>query len=146
MRQGFIAHPGGALQKIRTCLYLPLALAELSCLTATELQLLAKCLLRPGSLISRWIAGVLVSTILFCSALASNSSLHRLIHRDAGNEHHECAITIFAHGNVNMTDGNPAVVVPVFTELPARDSFQDIALISGDYLLLPGRAPPVLST
>jgi hypothetical protein len=136
MQDGSIVLRGGAMC-LRSCLYLLLALEEASWFIANELQLLAKCLLRPASLIRRCVGVALIFAVLLCGALASSSALHRLIHPDADNDHHECAITVFAHGNVNMA--------PIIIARPGDDSFQHVVLVSCDYLLLPGRAPPVLS-
>jgi hypothetical protein len=144
MQDGSIVLRGGAMC-LRSCLYLLLALEEASWFIANELQLLAKCLLRPASLIRRCVGVALIFAVLLCGALASSSALHRLIHPDADNDHHECAITVFAHGNVNVTGGSPEVMAPIFIALPGDDSFQNVVLVSCDYLLLPGRAPPVLS-
>lgn len=123
-----------------------LAWKSLLCFIANELQLRAKCLLRPHGLISRWFTAVLIIGVLFCGALASNPELHRLIHPDADNAHHECAVTIFAHGKVSVTDGNPVIATPIFSAFPVDVSFHNVVLVSCDYLLLPGRAPPVLSS
>jgi hypothetical protein len=123
-----------------------LAWRSLPCFIANELQLNAKCLLRSDGLISRWFTVVLIFAVLFCGALASNPGLHRLIHPNAGDVHHECAVTIFAHGKVNAMDGNPVVATPIFSAFPVDASFHKVVLVSCDYLLLPGRAPPRLST
>ena len=85
---------------------------------------------------------MLIFSVLFCGALASSSGLHRLIHPDADNDHHQCAITIFAHGNVDLADGNPVLAAPDFGARLADDRSRNIVLLSCDYLLLPGRAPP----
>jgi hypothetical protein len=86
----------------------------------------------------------MVFLVLLCATLASNPSLHRLIHKDADAEDHECAITLFAHGQVNFTGVAAVVSAPFlhFTEFVF--SFAGVIPESRDYLLLPGRAPPVL--
>jgi hypothetical protein len=116
------------------------------CLNANELQLLAKYTLRPDSLIIRWISGALIFGVLFCGALAVNPRLHRLIHPDADNDHHQCAITIFAHGKVDLSDGNPAIVIPILHVFPSAVALTEVLIVSRDFLLLPGRAPPVIAS
>ena len=94
--------------------------------------------------ISRWIStGIMIFAVLFCGLLSSSSSLHEIMHPDANNQHHQCAITIFAHGQVELTDGGPILADPVFLDVQAAALFESVILSSNDYLLLPGRAPPV---
>jgi hypothetical protein len=95
----------------------------------------------------RWtVAGAMIFMVLFCGLLSSNPSLHQLIHSDANSENHQCAITVFAHGHVDLTVGSPVLVAPVFREFQSAVFFESAMLASGDYLLLPGRAPPVLAS
>ncbi len=88
----------------------------------------------------------MIFMVLFCGLLSSSSILHEIIHPDANNEHHQCAITVFAHGHVDLTDGGPILLAPVFREFQAAVLFESAVLASSDYLLLPGRAPPVLAS
>lgn len=106
------------------------------------MHLAPKYLLRSGSLIRRWVPAALISAVLFCGALASSPVLHHLIHPDADNDHHECAITMFSHGQVDVTDGNPVVAAPILAEPLSVDFFESAVLVSCDYVHLPGRAPP----
>jgi hypothetical protein len=95
----------------------------------------------------RWaFAGAMIFMVLFCSLLSSSPNLHEAIHPDANNEHHHCAITIFAHGHADLTVGNPILGSPVFREFQISAVFPRAILPSTDYLLLPGRAPPVLAS
>ena len=107
---------------------------------------MAKYTVREGSLIIRWISGALILAVLFCATLAENSALHRLIHPDADNGHHQCAITMFAHGKVEVSDGNVALIVPSPHVFSIVVAFADVLIVSRDYLLLPGRAPPVIAS
>ena len=91
-------------------------------------------------------AGVMIFMVLFCGLLSSSPTLHEIIHPDAHDEHHECAITMFAHGHVDLTDGDPILAAPVFREFQAAVLFESAILSSSDYSLLPGRAPPVLAS
>ena len=88
----------------------------------------------------------MIFVVVFCGLLSSSPSLHQLVHPDSNNEHHQCAITIFAHGHVDLTVGSPVLVAPIFREFQAAALFESAILSSSDYLLLPGRAPPVLAS
>jgi hypothetical protein len=90
------------------------------------------------------LAVVMVFLVLVCATLASNPALHRLIHKDADAEDHECAITLFAHGQVNFTGVAPVVSAPFIQITEFAFSFTSLIPESRDYFLLPGRAPPVL--
>ncbi|MGP8197918.1 MAG: hypothetical protein ACLQU4_00265 [Limisphaerales bacterium] len=67
--------------------------------------------------------------------------MHRLIHKDADDPGHECAITLFCHGQVNVSSAAaPVFCVPaglIFSESRPR-----IVFVSADVRLLPGRGPP----
>lgn len=52
-----------------------------------------------GRLLAAW----LIAQILFIAALAASPSLHRALHHDADNDDHECAVTLFIHGQVSTT-------------------------------------------
>jgi len=94
----------------------------------------------------RWISGAVIVVVLFCGVAAANPGLHRLLHPDADSDHHECAITMFAHGKVDMSDGDVAVTVRVSPVFPIAVAFSDVLIVSRDFLLLPGRAPPVIAS
>jgi hypothetical protein len=85
----------------------------------------------------------MVLLVLFCGLLSSSSRLHGILHPDANNEHHQCAITIFAHGQIDLTDASPVLAAPVFREFQNSAPLESAAPVSRDYLLLPGRAPPI---
>ncbi len=87
--------------------------------------------------------GVLsVLLVLLLNLLASSSSLHECFHADASQAGHQCAVTMFAHGQVD----SPVVVValpipPALTEfLPQFPVSIPDALVA---TLPPGRGPPV---
>ncbi len=89
-----------------------------------------------------------IATAIFClaliltlSLLASCPSLHKFVHKDADDAGHECAVTLFSHGQI---DASPAVV-HMFCA-PAHQIFIPsrpcIIFVSADVRLLPGRGPP----
>jgi hypothetical protein len=124
-----------------------LALVDASWFIFTALHVAAKRLWTLRNPTIRWIfTAVMVFAVVFCGLLSSNLSLHQLIHPDANNEHHQCAITIFAHGHIDLTDGSPVLAAPVFCESQIPVAFESAAPDAADYLLLPGRAPPVLAS
>jgi len=95
----------------------------------------------------RWASvAAVILMVLFCGLLSSSPKLHEIIHPDANNQHHQCAITIFAHGHVDLTGGGQTLGAPLFFESRASVLFESAILSSSDYLLLPGRAPPVLAS
>lgn len=91
-------------------------------------------------------AAAMIFIVLFCGLLSSSPNLHEAIHPDANNEHHHCAITLFALGHADLTVGNPILGSPVFREFRFSAVFPQAILPSTDYFLLPGRAPPVLAS
>ena len=89
------------------------------------------------------IASLLAGLVLLLDAMAASPSLHELIHQDAGKPDHECAVTMFAHGQVDSAAVDvPVVAPPAFVEtVPAAV----ISVFSPAIEHLPaGRAPPVL--
>ena len=70
----------------------------------------------------------------WAAVLAVCPSVHELIHHDADDEHHDCAVTLFLAGQVEQAFIDPVILSePVPVELP----FQLIrdALISGSFFL-----------
>jgi len=90
------------------------------------------------------IASVLMGIVLLLNAMAASPTLHELFHPDAGDQAHQCAVTMFAHGSVDSA----AVDVPVVAPLPF---IQTVCFANGSVFcpaieqLPAGRAPPVSS-
>jgi hypothetical protein len=89
------------------------------------------------------IASLLAGVVLLLDAMAASPSLHELIHKDADKAGHECAVTMFAHGQVDSASVDVPVVVPqTFVETAPTVT---ISVFSPAIENLPaGRAPPVL--
>ncbi len=87
---------------------------------------------------------VLSLLLMLCLlALAASPKLHELIHKDAGRADHQCAVTLFAHGQVDAVDFSVAVAGPFC----AAEFFPSppVSIFSSAFEMLPpGRAPPVL--
>jgi len=87
-------------------------------------------------------ASFLVGLVLLLNALAASPNLHAFIHNDADSPEHNCAITIFAHGQVDSAVVEVTAILPVapveFLPQTSVSSFN--ALVES---LPPGRGPPV---
>ena len=88
------------------------------------------------------LAWLLAGLVLLLDAMAASPQLHELIHRDADASGHTCAVTIFAHGQVDSPVVEVAAIVPAapfeFSPLTPVSAFN--ALVES---LPPGRGPPV---
>jgi hypothetical protein len=78
---------------------------------------------------------------LLVQIMAAAPSVHAWFHHDAARPGHDCAVTMFLHGQVHApaTTVNAAITRPVFGyQLTARSA----DFISADVHLLPSRGPP----
>jgi hypothetical protein len=89
------------------------------------------------------IASLLAGLVLLLDAMAACPSLHELIHKDADSQDHQCAVTMFAHGQVDSVSVDVPVAVPqLFVVVLPSVAF---SIFSPAIDNLPaGRAPPVL--
>ena len=86
--------------------------------------------------------GVLgVFLVLLLNLLAASPSLHEHFHSDAGNAQHQCAVTLFAHGQVDapVLDVALPILVASVEFLPQSSVPIPNALLA---TLPPGRGPP----
>jgi hypothetical protein len=91
------------------------------------------------------IASLLTGLVLLLDAMVVCPSFHELIHADAGKAGHECAVTMFAHGQVDSATVDIVFAAP-HTFVPSL-SFAEISVFSPAIENLPaGRAPPVSSS
>ena len=90
------------------------------------------------------IGGLLVAFVLLLNALAASPALHEFFHADASKADHLCAVTMFAHGQMDTAAVDVAAIIP-----PAFTEFLSLAATpvfsSAVEILPPGRAPPVAS-
>ena len=93
---------------------------------------------RPGRAV---IAALLGGLVLWLNALAASPSLHEHFHTDANHVGHQCAVTLFAHGQVDSPVVEVAAIVPVVPSdvLPLTLVSVFNALVE---TLPPGRGPP----
>lgn len=85
-----------------------------------------------------------MTLILLLNLLAASPALHEFFHADAGKEGHQCAVTMFAHGQVDTPVVEVTTIIPVapFEFLPLTSAPAFNALLE----TLPlGRGPPVSS-
>jgi hypothetical protein len=88
------------------------------------------------------IASLLAGLVLLLDAMAANPGLHELIHKDANQADHQCAVTMFAHGQVDSVSVDVPVAAPQLfvVVLPSLE----FSIFSPAIDNLPaGRAPPV---
>ena len=89
-------------------------------------------------------SGLLVAVVLLLNAMAASPALHELIHHDADQPGHECAVTMFAHGKVDTSTVDISVVTPATSiEIVPPVIFSVFAPAIEN--LPPGRGPPVFS-
>jgi hypothetical protein len=84
---------------------------------------------------------LLICLVLLLNATAAAPALHRAIHHDCDKIDHDCAITIFAHGNVEPATCDVPVVVPTIGI--KTSPLLEFSVFSTGIKNLPfGRAPP----
>ena len=96
-----------------------------------------------ASLVKLSLGSLLVALVLLLNALAASPQLHELFHPDAGETHHQCVVTMFAHGKVEtVTYAAPAAIAVTWVEIVPRLEF---SVFHPAMVFLPdGRGPPAL--
>ena len=89
---------------------------------------------------SAFLLGLVLSLQLFVAL----PGLHAWIHPDAADANHECAVTLFSHGQVHLDDA-PAPIFYAPQGLIAETIRPGVEFVSVDLLLLPSRGPPAFS-
>jgi hypothetical protein len=88
---------------------------------------------------------LLVVFVLLLNFLAASPSLHERIHADAGQVGHQCAVMLFAHGQVDAAAVDISVSAPpILVESIPSVEFSVFSPAIGN--LPAGRAPPVSSS
>jgi hypothetical protein len=89
------------------------------------------------------LAVLLIGLVLLLNAMATTPALHALVHNDAAQAGHQCAVTLFAQGKID------AVAPVVFVSVPAEaigttsDWVSSFPWTTVEFLP-PGRAPPAV--
>ena len=87
------------------------------------------------------LAALLVGLILLLDAMAACPALHELIHKDADEADHHCAVTMFAQGKVESATCE--IIIPEPTVLIETAQYFTFSIFSPAIENLPqGRAPP----
>lgn len=93
------------------------------------------------------VASLLATAFLLALALAASPQLHARVHPDAGSLDHECAATLVASGNYELTATPPVLLPPqpaqFFAVVPEFATIWVPALFSRAAVF--EHAPPVLS-
>ena len=74
-------------------------------------------------------------------AMVASESLHKFFHADADEPGHECAVTLFAHGQVDASPVDVPVVLPV-ARLESAPPVVCSWVSAAPHDRPPGRAPP----
>jgi len=91
------------------------------------------------------IASLLTGLVLLLNAMAASPALHEWFHADAGESGHQCAVTLFAHGQVDSSTVDVIITSP--QTFVASNPSVEISVFSPVIENLPaGRAPPVSSS
>ena len=96
-----------------------------------------------GKLRKPCVAVLLVGLILLLNAMAACPALHEMIHKDADEVDHHCAVTMFAQGKVDSATCE--IIVPEPTVLIETTQYFTFSIFSPAIENLPqGRAPPAV--
>jgi hypothetical protein len=91
--------------------------------------------------IRRSASALFLGLFLSLQAMAILPALHALLHPDAYDSDHECAVTLFTHGQVDVSTPDVAVVpAPIIVHF--AQPAPSIIFVSTDVSLMPGRGPP----
>jgi hypothetical protein len=93
------------------------------------------------------VALFLAAMLQWAAVLAVCPSVHELIHHDADDEHHDCAVTLFLAGQVELPAIDPIIITkPAAVPVPLDQSYDTRS--SGSFFLscrILEHAPPQLS-
>ena len=85
----------------------------------------------------------LVGLILLLNAMAACPALHEMIHKDADEADHHCAVTMFAQGKIDSATCE--IIIPEPTVLIETTRYFTFSIFSPAIENLPqGRAPPTV--
>ena len=87
------------------------------------------------------VAVTLVLLLWLQLAMAASETLHKFIHADADQPGHECAVTLFAHGQVETSSVDVPVLPPV-TGVETTPQPVPFVFSAPSQQLPPGRGPP----
>ena len=89
------------------------------------------------------LAASLIAMILLLDAMAACPALHEMIHKDADEADHHCAVTMFAQGKIDSATCE--IIIPEPTILIETPQYFTFFIFSPAIENLPqGRAPPAV--
>lgn len=91
------------------------------------------------------IAALLVALVLLLDAMVACPALHELLHADADQAGHECAVTMFIHGQVDSAVVLVAAILPA-TPIEFSPPTATALFHARADALPPGRGPPSVSS
>jgi hypothetical protein len=83
-----------------------------------------------------------VAWFLFSSLLAANSTLHEIVHHDAAQSSHQCAITVFQQQQILAAEPHTFFLAFDFSLIGLVPPSHTPFIFSVDYTSPPGRGPP----
>lgn len=92
---------------------------------------------------SRWLAALLAVTVWALGVLAVSPELHAALHGDSGDQAHECAVTLFAHGADTLGAAPELQRVAAARELGRVATPRSHAWSAPHYRLRPACGPPL---
>ena len=93
----------------------------------------------------RLLASAVVILIWLIDLMAASPALHERIHVDAGKPDHHCAVTVFAHGQIDSAVCQTVAPTVPITRIREPASVTLSVIDPVRVLLPPSRAPPVSS-
>ncbi len=120
-----------------------LATPGVVCLFARTLQaeLATSRSVSPGRMV---LAGLVAALVLFSTLASISDSLHQWLHADHLSSSHQCVLSNFNQGQLDLAPVAVTVPVPP-VDFSTRASAREVSFVSSDVRLLPGRGPPCLS-
>jgi hypothetical protein len=82
--------------------------------------------------------------VLLVNLLAAAPELHHLVHADASHADHQCAVTLFAHGQMDSASTSVPVTAPQFFATVSQQIEASVFRPAIEHLPA-GRAPPIFS-
>jgi len=101
----------------------------------------------PACIPPKIVSLLLVAMLQWATVLVVCPSLHELIHHDADDEHHDCAVTLFLAGQVEQPAIDPiAITKPTVAPVPLDQAY-DIQFFGSFFLScrILEHAPPIRS-
>jgi hypothetical protein len=87
---------------------------------------------------------LMLGLFLFVVAMTQFESLHRLVHADAKQPNHQCAVTMLSAGQVDAPPPCAASVVVPQAVVVMEIGQPSVIFVSFDFTLLPSCGPPAL--